>query len=100
MNVPVVVRLAGTNAEEAKSLLENSGVSIIPAETLEEAATKVVDAALQGVGANMSILVDKESKIIVQGITGSEGSFHAGQCLEYAGNVVGGVTPGKGGQMY
>ena len=47
----------------------------------------------------MSILVDKESRIIVQGITGSEGSFHAGQCLEYAGNVVGGVTPGKGGQQ-
>ena len=45
----------------------------------------------------MSILVDKNSKIIVQGITGSEGSFHAGQCLEYGGNVVGGVTPGKGG---
>ena len=46
----------------------------------------------------MSILVDKNSKIIVQGITGSEGSFHAGQCLEYGNNVVGGVTPGKGGQ--
>jgi succinyl-CoA synthetase alpha subunit len=47
----------------------------------------------------MAILVGKDSKIIVQGITGSEGSFHAGQCLEYGGNVVGGVTPGKGGQM-
>ena len=46
----------------------------------------------------MSILVNKSSKIIVQGITGSEGSFHAGQCLEYGNNVVGGVTPGKGGQ--
>lgn len=46
----------------------------------------------------MAILVDKDSKIIVQGITGSEGSFHATQCLEYGGNVVGGVTPGKGGQ--
>ncbi|MGE4169754.1 MAG: succinate--CoA ligase subunit alpha [Candidatus Margulisiibacteriota bacterium] len=46
----------------------------------------------------MSILIDKKSKIIVQGITGSEGSFHASQCLEYGGNVVGGVTPGKGGQ--
>ncbi|RAP27981.1 succinate--CoA ligase subunit alpha [Candidatus Marinamargulisbacteria bacterium SCGC AG-343-D04] len=46
----------------------------------------------------MAILVDKDSKIIVQGITGSEGSFHAEQCLEYGGNVVGGVTPGKGGQ--
>ena len=46
----------------------------------------------------MSILVNKASRIIVQGITGSEGSFHATQCLEYGGNVVGGVTPGKGGQ--
>jgi succinyl-CoA synthetase alpha subunit len=46
----------------------------------------------------MSILVNKNSKIIVQGITGSEGSFHAEQCLAYGGNVVGGVTPGKGGQ--
>lgn len=46
----------------------------------------------------MAILVNKDSKIIVQGITGSEGSFHASQCLEYGGNVVGGVTPGKGGQ--
>ena len=46
----------------------------------------------------MAILVNRESKIIVQGITGSEGSFHAEQCLAYGGNVVGGVTPGKGGQ--
>ena len=46
----------------------------------------------------MSILVNKDSRIIVQGITGSEGSFHATQCLEYGKNVVGGVTPGKGGQ--
>ena len=46
----------------------------------------------------MAILINKESKIIVQGITGSEGSFHAEQCHAYGGNVVGGVTPGKGGQ--
>jgi succinyl-CoA synthetase alpha subunit len=46
----------------------------------------------------MSILINKQSRIIVQGITGSEGSFHAEQCLAYAANVVGGVTPGKGGQ--
>jgi succinyl-CoA synthetase alpha subunit len=45
----------------------------------------------------MAILVDNNSRIIVQGITGSEGSFHAEQCLKYGGNVVGGVTPGKGG---
>ena len=45
----------------------------------------------------MSILVNKNSKVIVQGFTGSEGTFHATQMLEYGTNVVGGVTPGKGG---
>jgi succinyl-CoA synthetase alpha subunit len=46
----------------------------------------------------MSILVNKNSRVIVQGITGSEGSFHAGQMIAFGTNVVGGVTPGKGGQ--
>ena len=45
----------------------------------------------------MSILVNKESKVIVQGITGSEGQFHTTQMLEYGTNIVAGVTPGKGG---
>jgi len=48
----------------------------------------------------MSILVNKQSRVIVQGFTGSEGTFHAGQMIEYGTNVVGGVTPGKGGQMH
>ena len=46
----------------------------------------------------MSVLVNKKSNIIVQGFTGKEGSFHAGQMIEYGTNVVGGVTPGKGGK--
>lgn len=48
----------------------------------------------------MSVLVNKDSKIIVQGFTGSEGSFHASQMIEYGTRVVGGVTPGKGGTMH
>ncbi len=48
----------------------------------------------------MSVLVNKNSKIIVQGFTGTEGTFHAGQMIEYDTNVVGGVTPGKGGSMH
>jgi len=48
----------------------------------------------------MSILLNKHSKVIVQGITGSEGTFHTSQMIEYGTQIVGGVTPGKGGQIY
>lgn len=48
----------------------------------------------------MSVLVNKDSKVIVQGITGHEGSFHTGQMIEYGTHIVGGVTPGKGGTVH
>ncbi len=48
----------------------------------------------------MSILIDKNTKVVVQGITGQEGSFHARACLEYGTKIVAGVTPGKGGQKF
>src|SRR5438445_9203907 len=48
----------------------------------------------------MSVLVDKNTRLLVQGITGSAGAFHTRQCIEYGTNVVAGVTPGKGGQMF
>jgi succinyl-CoA synthetase alpha subunit len=48
----------------------------------------------------MSVLVNKNSRVVVQGYTGSEGSFHAAQMIEYGTNIVGGVTPGKGGMVH
>ena len=48
----------------------------------------------------MSVLIDENTRLVVQGITGRDGSFHAGQMIEYGTNVVAGVTPGKGGQKF
>ena len=93
-DVPMVVRIVGTNAAEAAALLEEAHFAT--AASLDEAAAKAV-AASRGAAA-MSILVGRETRLVVQGITGREGEFHAGRCRSTAPQIVAGVTPGKGGQ--
>ena len=98
LQVPLVVRLEGTNVEKGKEILAKSGLKITPANDLTDAAKKVV-AAAKG-SPLMAIWVDKNTKLLVQGITGSQGTFHAKGCRDYGTNVVGGVTPGRGGQVH
>ena len=107
LQIPLVVRLAGTNVEEGRRILKESGLPIITADTLAEAAERVV-AALKPRGrpqvgrkrAAMSILIDETTKVIVQGFTGDKATFHAREMIAYGTNVVGGVTPGKGGATH
>ena len=97
---------APMSRRDARSLAE-SGLKLITAETLAEAAEKAV-AGLPGQASGrrkydhrekhvMSILIDEKTPVIVQGMTGDKGTFHAKEMIEYGTNVVGGVTPGKGG---
>ena len=92
--VPMVVRIVGTNAAEAAELLE--AASFVTAASLDEAAEKAVAAAK---GRGVSILIGRDTRLVVQGITGREGEFHSRAMLEYGTPLVAGVTPGKGGQM-
>ena len=91
--VPFVVRLDGTNDVEGRRLLADAALPNVHVEATMDAA------AAQGRGAGrMSILIDKDTKLVVSGITGREGTFHALNNRRYGTQVVGGVTPGKGGQ--
>ena len=94
-DIYIVVRLQGTNVEQDK-ILEESGMKIISASDLTD-LIKVVSSVKE---APMSVLVNQETRILCQGITGSQGSFHAEQCIEYSSNIVAGVTPGKGGSTH
>ena len=100
IDLPIVVRLDGTNAEEGRQILaENT-----PRERRDRGddARRGPQGRRAGAGrrAVMAILVDDNTRLLVQGITGREGAFHTGRMLESGTNVVAGVTPGKGGQDY
>ena len=97
LKVPVVVRMEGTNVEKGQQILRDSGLNFTIADGHEGRRAKSCGA---GGRCAMSILVNEKTRLIVQGFTGREGTFHAQQMIEYGTNVVGGVTPGKGGTKH
>ena len=91
--------MEGTNVEKGKQMLKESGLNFTTADDMKEAAEKVV--ALASETRNiMAVLIDKNTRLLVQGLTGREGTFHAKQAAAYGTTVVGGVTPGKGGTTH
>ena len=108
MKVPLVVRLAGTNVEEGRRIIRESGLPIITADSLvrgrrpgrrrAEDLARTVHRIRKW--CPMSILIDEKTRVIVQGFTGEKATFHAREMIAYGTNVVGGVTPGKGGTRH
>ena len=88
-----MIRLTGTNEELARKILSDHGLS---ATTSMDEGVQAAIAQRSG-GAGVSILIDKSTRLIVQGITGRDGAFHTQQMIDYGTRVVAGVTPGKGG---
>ncbi len=81
LGVPLVVRMKGTNEDLGRKILADSGLPIISADNMADAAQKIVAAVK---GQHMSILIDRNTKVITQGITGKTGQFHTRTCREYA----------------
>ena len=94
VSIPMVIRLQGNKADEGKRLLNESGLNIIGEDSLQEASKKNRELS------QMSVLIDNNTKAIFQGFTGSQATMHAEQCIDYGTNIIGGVTPGKGGQEH
>ena len=103
-DVPMVVRIVGTNADLAADILAARAEASQTAHSLDEAVERPsrsqppVGQPVAGDGGRMSILVGRDTRLLVQGITGREGAFHAEQMQAYGTNIVAGTTPGKGGQ--
>ena len=99
-DIPMVVRLVGTNEAEGRAILDGAAAQLGHSRVVErggpEGCQRCTPAG-PGVGGTMAILVDADTRLLVQGITGREGQFHSKQMLRYGTRVVAGVTPGKGG---
>ena len=93
-DVPFVVRLDGTNDKEGRELLAEAE----PAERAHRGDDARRGREGRGAGRLMAILVDRDTRLVVSGITGREGTFHSLRNRDYGTNLVAGVTPGKGGQ--
>ncbi len=94
VKIPIVVRMEGTNVELGQQILRDSGFNFTVADGMKDAARE------SGEAGTMSVLVNEHTRLIFQGFTGREGTFHAQQAIAYGTNVVGGTTPGKGGQSH
>ena len=99
VKLPIVLRLEGTNVEEGRKILEGIRTEF-RGRFHHEGCSRSGSKSGEGSDSLMAVLVDKNTRLIVQGITGKEGTFHAKGCAEYGTKVVGGVTPGKGGTIH
>jgi hypothetical protein len=104
LKVPLVVRLEGTNVELGKQDPARAGcdqrATTWPTARRRSSPRRPERRAEEPEARTMSILINKNTRVLCQGITGEAARFHAKQCIEYGTKIVGGVTPGKGGQKF
>ncbi len=100
VTLPIVLRLEGTNVEEGRKDSQRVRLEFPGRRNNERRSGTGGKSRCKREGIKMAVLVDKNTRLIVQGITGKEGTFHAKGAEEYGTKVVGGVTPGKGGTTH